>query len=249
MKKISILYMLLSLLMLSSCAITRTFNVQGKPNSEVCLQTNEKYNVTLDTAGQGKIKWYARTPMPAYFVSNSSSSLTVPAAIDYEIGNNGLGWGVIEIVVGSGLLGASIPTIVFCPIASPLPLSAGLFCCRDGYKRANGWDTQLGVTYLPFHTNDDITFSMEPSRPSGEPKMKRTSEAKQTIGQTKTTSKKTSAKQVSIANDDAFYHTVEQGEKLADIAKNYGVTMAEIIRANKLNSNDLKPGQKLIIPM
>lgn len=44
-------------------------------------------------------------------------------------------------------------------------------------------------------------------------------------------------------------HTVGAGESLSGIAKEYGVPMAEIMRANNLsNANLIKPGQVLIIP-
>lgn len=250
MKKISILYMLLSLLMLSSCAITRTFNVHGKPNSEACLQTNDTtYNVTLDATGLGQIKWLVnKSPMPAYFVSGSSTSLTIPAAIDYKITND-QDYGTSEFIVGNVLFYTSAGLVAVSPAVAPFTFGAAMYGLIDGYKRGFGADSDLRVRYLPFHTNDDIKFSMVPSRPSGEPKQKRTPGTKQTKRQAKTSSKKSSSKQESKATDDAFYHTVEQGEKLADIAKNYGVTMAEIIRANKLKSNNIKVGQKLIIPM
>lgn len=44
-------------------------------------------------------------------------------------------------------------------------------------------------------------------------------------------------------------HTVGAGESLSGIAKEYGVPMAEIMRANNMsNANLIKPGQVLIIP-
>lgn len=44
-------------------------------------------------------------------------------------------------------------------------------------------------------------------------------------------------------------HTVEAGESLSGIAKEYGVPMSEIMRANNMsNANLIKPGQELIIP-
>ncbi len=44
-------------------------------------------------------------------------------------------------------------------------------------------------------------------------------------------------------------HTVAAGESLSQIAKDYGVPMSEIMRANNMNNADLlRPGQQLIIP-
>lgn len=43
-------------------------------------------------------------------------------------------------------------------------------------------------------------------------------------------------------------HTVQQGETLLSIAQRYGVTVAEIIRANNLASEVIRPGQELQIP-
>lgn len=45
------------------------------------------------------------------------------------------------------------------------------------------------------------------------------------------------------------YHTVRRGETLSSVARKYkGVTVAKIKRANKLKSDRIKPGQKLVIP-
>lgn len=43
-------------------------------------------------------------------------------------------------------------------------------------------------------------------------------------------------------------HIVQKGETLTSIAKNYGVTIAELRKANSLTSDTLKVGQKLVIP-
>lgn len=47
---------------------------------------------------------------------------------------------------------------------------------------------------------------------------------------------------------DAKEHTVQKGEYLAVIARKYGVTIAELRKANNLASDELKIGQKLTIP-
>lgn len=44
-----------------------------------------------------------------------------------------------------------------------------------------------------------------------------------------------------------FSHTVKEGESLVDIAKAYGVTVANLIKWNKLNNNNLVKGQILMI--
>jgi TolA-binding protein len=43
-------------------------------------------------------------------------------------------------------------------------------------------------------------------------------------------------------------YVVQKGETLTSIAKNHGVTVAELRRANNLTSDALKAGQKLVIP-
>lgn len=44
-------------------------------------------------------------------------------------------------------------------------------------------------------------------------------------------------------------HVVQKGETLATIAKSYGVTVADIVKANHLaNPDEIKVGQKLTIP-
>jgi LysM repeat protein len=47
----------------------------------------------------------------------------------------------------------------------------------------------------------------------------------------------------------AIKHTVQRGESLSQIAKDYGVATAAIVRANNLaNPNSVYTGQVLIIP-
>ena len=43
-------------------------------------------------------------------------------------------------------------------------------------------------------------------------------------------------------------HVVQKGETLTSIAKNAGVTVADLRKANNLTSDSLKAGQKLVIP-
>lgn len=44
-----------------------------------------------------------------------------------------------------------------------------------------------------------------------------------------------------------FYHEVKTGEQLSDIARQYNVTMGDIIKWNKLSSNSVKAGDKILI--
>lgn len=44
-----------------------------------------------------------------------------------------------------------------------------------------------------------------------------------------------------------FYHEVKAGETLSSIAKQYGVTIANLVKWNKLNTNELSKGSKLKI--
>jgi LysM repeat protein len=43
-------------------------------------------------------------------------------------------------------------------------------------------------------------------------------------------------------------HVVQKGENLSAIAKATGVTVAELKKANNLTSDEIKVGQKLVIP-
>lgn len=47
---------------------------------------------------------------------------------------------------------------------------------------------------------------------------------------------------------DAKEHAVAKGDTLSAIAKLYGVTVADLKKANNLSGDDLKVGQKLTIP-
>ena len=50
-------------------------------------------------------------------------------------------------------------------------------------------------------------------------------------------------------SQECKYHKVKSGESLEKIAKNYGVSMQELIKANKnINPNKLKVGESLCIP-
>lgn len=44
-----------------------------------------------------------------------------------------------------------------------------------------------------------------------------------------------------------FYHEVEQGETLSSVAKQYGVSVGNIVKWNKLSSNEIAKGTKLKI--
>lgn len=47
----------------------------------------------------------------------------------------------------------------------------------------------------------------------------------------------------------SYYHEVKSGETLGRIAKNYGVTVDELVRANGLSEPDrLQPGQLIYVP-
>jgi LysM repeat protein len=48
---------------------------------------------------------------------------------------------------------------------------------------------------------------------------------------------------------EVIYHTVQPGESLTKIARQYGVTVSELVRRNNItNINVLRVGQRLIIP-
>ena len=50
------------------------------------------------------------------------------------------------------------------------------------------------------------------------------------------------------AKEESFIHTVATGENIFSIAKKYNLTAYQIRTANKLDDNNIKVGQKLIIP-
>ncbi len=59
----------------------------------------------------------------------------------------------------------------------------------------------------------------------------------------------TSKKKGSTRQHGARYYTVKKGDTLSGIASKYkGVTVTQIKRANNLRSNNIHPGQRLLIP-
>ncbi|RLJ80572.1 LysM peptidoglycan-binding domain-containing protein [Pedobacter alluvionis] len=59
----------------------------------------------------------------------------------------------------------------------------------------------------------------------------------------------TKTKEVPVeAKEESFIHTVATGENIFSIAKKYNLTAYQIRTANKLDDNNIKVGQKLIIP-
>ena len=58
-----------------------------------------------------------------------------------------------------------------------------------------------------------------------------------------------SKKKSSTRQQSARYYTVKRGDTLSGIASKYkGVTVTQIKRANNLSSNNIRPGQRLLIP-
>ena len=59
----------------------------------------------------------------------------------------------------------------------------------------------------------------------------------------------TSSKKSKSRQQSARYYTVKKGDTLSGIASKYrGVTVSQIKRANNLRSNNIRPGQRLVIP-
>ena len=52
----------------------------------------------------------------------------------------------------------------------------------------------------------------------------------------------------STVKSDGKEHVVQKGEYLTTIARKYGVSVADLKKANNLTSDDLKVGQKLVLP-
>jgi len=57
-----------------------------------------------------------------------------------------------------------------------------------------------------------------------------------------------SGKTASKPASDAKEHVVQKGETLSAIAKIYGVSVADLKKANNLTGDDIKVGQKLTVP-
>jgi LysM repeat protein len=55
-------------------------------------------------------------------------------------------------------------------------------------------------------------------------------------------------KPVPTTTGDAKEYIVQKGETLTSIAKATGVTVADLKKANGLSGDDIKPGQRLVIP-
>lgn len=60
--------------------------------------------------------------------------------------------------------------------------------------------------------------------------------------------KEAAPQQSSTPQGEFFEHTVEAGTTLTALAKAYGVSVADIKKANKLSNNNIRVGQKLLIP-
>ncbi|KQM69485.1 hypothetical protein ASE74_05720 [Pedobacter sp. Leaf216] len=58
----------------------------------------------------------------------------------------------------------------------------------------------------------------------------------------------TKVKETPVAKEESFIHTVATGENIFSIAKKYNLTAFQIRTANKLEDNNIKVDQKLIIP-
>lgn len=58
----------------------------------------------------------------------------------------------------------------------------------------------------------------------------------------------TKVKETPVAKEESFIHTVATGENIFSIAKKYNLTAYQIRTANKLDDNNIKVDQKLIIP-
>jgi nucleoid-associated protein YgaU len=54
--------------------------------------------------------------------------------------------------------------------------------------------------------------------------------------------------ELATADDLQQYHVVQRGERLIDIANQYGVSVMRLREANDLQGNQVRPGQQLRIP-
>lgn len=57
-----------------------------------------------------------------------------------------------------------------------------------------------------------------------------------------------SGQQITIPQPEGFIYTVKQGDSLYTIARMFFTTVSDIMLANELNSDFIKPGQRLFIP-
>lgn len=57
-----------------------------------------------------------------------------------------------------------------------------------------------------------------------------------------------SGKAPPVVTGDGKEHVVQKGETLSSISKAYGVSVGDLRKANSLTGNDIKIGQKLVIP-
>ena len=58
---------------------------------------------------------------------------------------------------------------------------------------------------------------------------------------------KEAEKQVKVEASNRLVHTVKKGESLGSIAKKYNVSVSDIKKWNKMKSNTIVPGKKLVI--
>jgi murein DD-endopeptidase MepM/ murein hydrolase activator NlpD len=76
-----------------------------------------------------------------------------------------------------------------------------------------------------------------------------TEETLRSLNQANDTSQPRVGATLLIPSRDGIFHMVRQGQGLADIARAYGLSLKEVLKANRLRGDsDLKPGQILFLP-
>lgn len=254
-------------LLFASCSTKRTITISGEPGTEIFLPDGNKLG-TIESNGKTKIQLSVRDSYHPYLLGKTSKSpLYVPFGVDYKYKSNaatatlagvGLGVGTVGLVTGLIIAAASqnisnsseMETIgaVSVGIGGAAALGIGLPASLSMSKT----DVNHSFRYVNSSTDNDMLLTTIPSKHEGPAKYlgkAANQKAKKAEKVSKTVTDPKREEQPVAAPAEQFIHTVADGETLVSIAQQYGVTVAGIIKANKLTGNTITTGQQLVIPL
>lgn len=266
-------------LLFASCSSKRYITISGNPGTEIFIPSSDGFKSLGNIQEDGKVKVTidAKDKYHPYLLAKSTKSpLYVPFGVDYKYKSNagtataegvGLFVGSVGFIAGLALMCASAESSSSSSSSSSKSSSSKSSTSSDsgddllaagGIMYGVGTAVLLGMglpaalnmsktdvkhsfRYLDSSTNNDMILTCIPSVHTGEPKLlgKKAVENKKSTPVTSNKDKE----------ESVFTHTVVEGETLVSIAQQYGVSVAAIIKANKLTGNTITIGQQLVIPL
>lgn len=253
-------------LLFASCSTKRTITISGEPGTEIFLPDGNKLG-TIESNGKTKIQLSVRDSYHPYLLGKTSKSpLYVPFGVDYKYKSNaatatlagiGLGVGTFGCILGIAFLAVSdggsndyltTAGATSAGIGGAAALGIGLPASLSMSKT----DVNHSFRYVNSSTDNDMLLTTIPSKHEGPAKYlgkAANQKAKKAEKVSKTVTDPKREEQPVAAPAEQFIHTVADGETLVSIAQQYGVTVAGIIKANKLTGNTITTGQQLVIPL